>query len=433
MNKTIGEKEFNLNKGNRIPFEAFPNQESWDSFHYRVMKSKLPSPKKRKLTAKRLEDALGEDFSDRQLRDSSYIATEAKKFLMKLFKKEEGRAFPVETTNGMITAQLRGFWGLNTLLNVADRKTRDDHRHHAVDALTVALVSRGNVKHLSDLHKYRMQGRRWEFPDPWKNFRNDADDKVKILIVSHKVNAKVSGQLHNEMFFSDTGRDRVKSGTTYGLYTRRVDLKGLSKSKLQNLLKDKEEIVWDNGERNKRVVLAHLEKHKDFKEYPTFTMPDGTKRKIKHIKILQPKQRSIVAALGPGSGAHVDKDENHHMVIYETPEEKIEFKVVSRFDAAMRLSKHQPVIQRDANTGRFLLSICIGDTLFLPADPEKGTSDRYVIVKSIWESGQLVCSDINDATKGDGGVTRPNPNTLLSSGAEKVSIDPIGRVHPKND
>jgi len=230
-----------------------------------------------------------------------------------------------------------------------------------------------------------------ELDDLWGKLKeHDADDKVKILIVSHKVNAKVSGQLHNEMFFSDTGRDRVKSGTTYGLYTRRVDLKGLSKSKLQNLLKDKEEIVWDNGERNKRVVLAHLEKHKDFKEYPTFTMPDGTKRKIKHIKILQPKQRSIVAALGPGSGAHVDKDENHHMVIYETPEENIAFKVVSRFDAAMRLSKHQPVIQRDANTGRFLLSICIGDTLFLPADPGKGTSDRYVTITSLWGDGRII-------------------------------------------
>jgi len=91
------------------------------------------------------------------------------------------------------------------------------------------------------------------------------------------------------------------------------------------------------------------------------------------------------------------------------------------------------VIQRDADIGRFLRSICIGDTLFIPADSGKGTSDRYVIVKSIWGSGQLVCKGINDATKGQEGVIRPNPNTLLSSDAEKVSIDPIGRIHPKND
>ncbi|MFR1031036.1 MAG: hypothetical protein ACLSE6_00235 [Alphaproteobacteria bacterium] len=34
-----------------------------------------------------------------------------------------------------MTAMLRDKWGLNSLINPADRKDRSDHSHHAVDAL----------------------------------------------------------------------------------------------------------------------------------------------------------------------------------------------------------------------------------------------------------------------------------------------------------
>ena len=45
------------------------------------------------------------------------------------------------------------------------------------------------------------------------------------------------------------------------------------------------------------------------------------------------------------------------MVLYQTPDEKIVFDVVSRFDAAMRLSKRQPVIQQNSRKAIFVVFV----------------------------------------------------------------------------
>jgi len=434
MNKTLAEKDFNREKGNRIPYEAF-SDDQWKLFIARVRDSKLPPFKKSKLIATQPEDVLGEDFSERQLRDSAYIAREARDFMMKLFKKPEGKAFPVETSNGMITAQLRRFWGLNTLLSDGDKKTRDDHRHHAVDALAVSLVSRGGVKNLSDRHKFFMQGTKIDFPPPWDGFREEAEENLSKVVVSHKVQSKVSGKLHDEMVYGSTTGLRKKSGVNYRIFTRRVDLQSLSKSKLKSLAEDKLEVLWDNSHRNKKVVMAHLLKHGDFKEYPSFKLPSGESRQIEHLKLLEPKNPELMTSHGRNQ-AHVIKNENHHMVLYQTPDEKFVFDVVTRFDAAMRLSKRQPVIQKNNGNNQFLMSICSGETLFIPANQEQSTKNRYVNVVSLESDGRIKFRDINQAAKNSKGevvIERESYKTLIGLGVEKVTIDPIGKIFPKND
>ena len=316
---------------------------------------------------------------------------------MKLFKKPEGKAFPVETSNGMITAQLRRFWDMNRFLSDGDKKTRDDHRHHAVDALAVSFVTRGAVKNLSVRHKYGMEGRDKDFPLPWSGFRDDAEENLSKVVVSHKVQTKISGKLHDEMVYGSTHETRKKSGVNYSIFTRRVDLQSLSKSQLKNLAEDKLEVLWDDGLRNKKVVIDHLSKHGDFKEYPSFKLPSGKPREIKHLKLLEPKKPELVTSLGRNQ-ANVIKNENHHMVLYQTPDEKIVFDVVSRFDAAMRLSKKQPVIQQNSGKGQFIMSLVKGDTLLIPPDPENDQEEQYLLVESIWDNGQIVTKEINDAS-----------------------------------
>ena len=209
-----------------------------------------------------------------------------------------------------------------------------------------------------------------------------------------------------------------------------MDLSGLSKSQIKNLLEGTLEVLWDNGGRNKKLILEHLNKHGDFKDYPSFILPSGEKRQIKHIKILEAMKPELVSPIGTNSRAHVVKNENHHMVLYESSEERILFEVVSRFDAAMRLSKKVPVVQMNNDKGRFLMSICIGDTLFLPEDQNQGTPDRYVVVNSLWDSGIVIYKDAFNSTKD---VERKIGGVLIRNGAEKVTVDPIGRVFSKND
>ena len=91
-----------------------------------------------------------------------------------------------------MTSNLRQKWGLNEILNKEENeKTREDHRHHAVDALVMAC---SKVSYLQELSKWNRYNRRYdlkEFPMPWEGFRNQAEQKIENILVSHKKLSKV--------------------------------------------------------------------------------------------------------------------------------------------------------------------------------------------------------------------------------------------------
>jgi len=430
-NKTLCEAEFNNHKDKRIPFEAFGKNE-WGEFVMRVKKSKLPFYKKTKLMAKSLTDVFGEGFTDRQLIDTAYVAREARDFLLPLFEKKEGKALPVETSNGMITSQLRGLWRLNSLLNDENKKTRDDHRHHAIDALVVAMVSPGVAKQMSDFSKRYQKGNEAQFPPPWLTFRGDIEEAIDSIVVSHKVQSKISGGLHHETVYGYTKQTRKKQGIEYGIFYRRLNLNEAKEGIIKKLKEGSDEFIWDDGGRNKEVIIKHLKKYGDFKKYPEFRMKNGEKRKIKYIKEIVPQKQKLMTGIGKDNASYVIKQENHHMVIYETPEGDKKSEVVSLFDASKRLSKKQPVVQRDLSKGRFIMSLTKGDTLRVPDDKETD-KNKYILVESIWESGQIVTTDVTDATGERKNKTQKMAHSWINEGGEKVTVDPIGRVYPKND
>ncbi len=121
----------------------------------------------------RKED-IPQDFVNRQLQESRYIARKAKQILNKVCRE-------VNSTSGNITETLRRLWGWNDVLtNLALPKfrkhglteeitiglngnsskkeiipgwnKRDDHRHHAIDALVVACTKQGFIQRLNTLN-----------------------------------------------------------------------------------------------------------------------------------------------------------------------------------------------------------------------------------------------------------------------------------------
>ncbi|HAN38909.1 MAG TPA: type II CRISPR RNA-guided endonuclease Cas9, partial [Chitinophagaceae bacterium] len=116
---------------------------------------------------------LWESFIDRQLRETQYIARKAREIFEKI-------CHQVTTTEGSVTAELRRLWGWDdVLMNLQlpkyralgltrvkewksdhGRKThqkeeiigwtkRDDHRHHAIDALVVACTKQGYIQRIN--------------------------------------------------------------------------------------------------------------------------------------------------------------------------------------------------------------------------------------------------------------------------------------------
>ncbi|GBU20980.1 CRISPR RNA-guided endonuclease Cas9 [Fibrobacteres bacterium R8-0-B4] len=117
------------------------------------------------------EKDIPDGFIDRDIRDTQYIAKYAKTMLEKLVKS-------VVSTTGSITDRLREDWQLidvmkelnwdkyknlglteeftgkdgHRIRKIKDWTKRNDHRHHAMDALTVAFTKRAFVQYLNNLN-----------------------------------------------------------------------------------------------------------------------------------------------------------------------------------------------------------------------------------------------------------------------------------------
>lgn len=447
-NKTLCRKDVNIAKGARTPFEYFQTRpaKEWDDVKQRL----------EKLTAKRgdrdgfspgkvkrflRETPLDNDFVARQLTDTSYAARQAVDFL-KLLWPDQGIAAPVrvQTVSGRVTAHCRKYWGLNHILADDGEKTRDDHRHHAVDALVVACVDPGVTLRLSRFFQQKNDPtvQHPHLAPPWPSIRADAQQAVAAVVVSHRVRKKVSGPLHKDTVYGDTKIDEKTKSGDYRLYvtTKKVELlsKGGKKDDETGKADEETEDQRSKGEISaicdpavRRIVKAWVEAHggdpkKAFADgYPRVS-PNGPE--IRKVRLLVKRRPELMATVSTG---FAQLGENHHVAVYRLPDGKVDFDPVSLLEAAQRLSRREPVVRRSAPGTEFVMSLSKGDAVLFPPGKRHG----LWIVQGIKANGQIELWRAADAR----GATafRPRPSAILRDGGRKVQVDPIGRIRPAND
>ncbi len=206
MNKLVCHRDCNQLKGQRTPYEWLAGAQPGE--YDRVCQSarSLPYPKYRRFLQKELE--LGK-FIASQLVDTSYIARATSVYLGCLFDKPHH----VLGLKGQLTAELRQQWGLNDILNSQGLvvKSREDHRHHAIDALIVALTDRSPLGQLTRIRKdggTRRTGEALAFP--WEDFRDQVVQRINAVNVSHRTERKVAGALHEETLYGQNKNDQGK-------------------------------------------------------------------------------------------------------------------------------------------------------------------------------------------------------------------------------
>lgn len=287
-NKTLEARQINIEKSNKTAFD-FVAEKYGDAYladyqariELMCKNGSISNTKKAKLLMRECEIPQG--FIERDLRDTQYISRKAKEML------EEIVPFVVSTT-GSITDRLREDWQLVDVMRelnwekydklgmtyyttdsdgrkipkIKDWTKRNDHRHHAMDALTIAFTRRSYIQYLNNLNAripksefqntntvladygisdipksqhtpvvmsvelnqmYRDSKGRLRFvpPMPLDEFRSAAKDKLEEILVSMKAKGKVTtrntniskkrvgtnrkvqltprGQLHNETVY----------------------------------------------------------------------------------------------------------------------------------------------------------------------------------------------------------------------------------------
>jgi CRISPR-associated endonuclease Csn1 len=429
-NKTLCRKDINVAKGNRLPIDYFgKDSEAWrqakDRIWKMVGKGGMSPGKAKRFCAESMPD----DFADRQLNDTGYAARQAAEFLKRLWPDVGPHAkVKVQPVTGRVTAQLRRLWGLNGILGKDGEKTRADHRHHAIDALVVACADGGYTQKLSQYFKAESENRRQQpdatpdealLPKPWKHIREDAERAVAKIVVSHRVRKKVSGPLHKETTYGDTGIDVTNSNGTYRLFVTRKRLEALTRGNLEE--------IRDLGTR--QVVKTWVADHGgDLKKAFASLPPRGPEGPpIRKVRLIAPQKMDAMAELKTGFAT---TGNNHHVAIFRQPDEKIEHEVVSLFDAIKRVTERRPVIRSLSDGGgKLIMSLSLSDTFYIPEGEKAG----YWTVKSISGNGQIFSKPINNADPSQSGTWGPSPAPLIRLGARKVSVDPIGRVRPARD
>lgn len=178
-NKTLAHRKCNANKNDMTAYDFMKtkSKQDFDKYVERVNQLYADRIISRSKYNKLLmsEDDIPSNFIDRQLRESQYIATKAREILQTI-------CYNVWSTSGTVTAELRHLWGWDDITmnlqmpkykelgltemvewtsdhgkNVHSKEVitgwtkRDDHRHHAIDALTIACTKQGFIQRFNTL------------------------------------------------------------------------------------------------------------------------------------------------------------------------------------------------------------------------------------------------------------------------------------------
>lgn len=289
-NKVLVPRQANLNKSNQTAFDYMETKGEDAMSKYKSViddlyeKKKISKAKYQKLQKRSSE--IGEGFIERDLRDSQYIAKKAKELLF-------GITRSVVSSSGQITDRLREDWDLVNIMKelnlpkyralgltemeerkygqkvevIKDWTKRNDHRHHAMDALTIAFTKRSFIQYLNNLNARRNEksddtisnakgrtsmdtsklklstrdvlgieeketeiriddqgNKKRVFKLPIANFRQAAKEHLENVIVSHKAKNKVVTKNKNKVRGSNkvqdalTPRGQLHKETVYGKY-----------------------------------------------------------------------------------------------------------------------------------------------------------------------------------------------------------------------
>ncbi len=253
--------------------------------------------KYKKLLLREIE--LGKGFIERDLRDTQYIAKKAKQMLLTISK-------TVISTSGSVTDRLREDWDLVNIMQelnfdkykklgltetiskkdgskkerIVDWSKRNDHRHHAMDALTIAFTKHSHIQYLNNLNARRKEdklgkeiyaieqketyisidddgNKKRKFKLPIQSFRTEAKEHLENILVSNKAKNKVvtknkntikttnglksvieltpRGQLHKETVYSKINRYETKEEKVSAKFTLETILL-VSKIKIREAL-----------------------------------------------------------------------------------------------------------------------------------------------------------------------------------------------------
>ena len=447
-NKTVAYREWNRLKRNLTPSEAaalYPDKFNQDDM---IARTKTMPPNKRW----RFEEDAKERFDDeeqflaRQLKETQYLGVMTRRYLKKINPANpEQKEMDVWVTTGRLTAELRRKWGLHLGTNY---KNRDDHRHHALDACVIGVIDRALIKKLATAaardEEAGVERVLADVEQPFDGFSDQANARVRKVIISHRPDHSIGGQLHEDAAYGLV-RENVENinrgETDIGNVVIRRAVTSLTPKQIGQV---RDLQIRQALEQVLYQAMQDWPDAKDFKKHfpaalANWSRETGTRR----VRTLKPESSIIPIDHTPDGKRYkyIVPGSNHHMDIVETPDGKWHGVAQSTFEAnqeAIAKKKGETITEKWQTiypNAKFIMRVHKGDTLQLEDNGENKIK-RVVILhvkgNCLWlcehqEAGNLAKrhASKDDPFRWD----FANIAKLKSRRARRVRIDSAGRVH----
>lgn len=216
-----------------------------------------------------------EGFSRRQGAGIGLVGKYAGLYLKSLFHRKDDRTKSnVRVVKGATTAEYRKMWGIQ---DEYEKKSRDNHIHHCIDAIVIACISPGEynetARYYQQYEEYeRGRANKPQFKKPWPTFTEDIKALGKELLVVHDTPDNMpkqsrkkiktpKGIIHQQ---GDTARGSLHSDTYYGAIEKDGEIRYVVRRALSSLEKmtEVDNIVDETVKERVKAAIAE----KGFKE-----------------------------------------------------------------------------------------------------------------------------------------------------------------------
>jgi len=439
-NRTLCLKEFNRQKTNRTPWEAWGDTGQWDTIAANL--KNLPGNKAWRFAPDAMERFEGEnDFSERALKDTQYLSRIARAYLDTLYDGGDHKRH-VYAVPGRMTEMLRRHWGLNSLLPDKDgavkAKNRTDHRHHAIDAAVVAATDHSLINRISKAAgRDELIGNAAEdvartTKEPWDGFRADIRAQLAEITVSHRAD---HGRIDREG--RKSGRDsttgQLHNDTAYGIID---DQTVVSRAPLLSLKPGDIELTTmgknlrDSYLQRKLALVCKGKVGKDLEEaLRKFAANEGPYQGIRHVRLMESLQASARVEIADASGKPVKAykgDSNYCYEIWRLPDGKPKAQVITTYEA------HGETLRRPHPAAKRLLRVFKRDMVAIEREGERIIC--YVQAMHVANGLYLAPhteanADARNRDKSDSfRFFQMSAGSLLKAKIRRVFVDEMGRL-----
>jgi CRISPR-associated endonuclease Csn1 len=275
------------------------------------------------------------------------------------------------------------------------KKNRDDHRHHAIDAIAIALTEQGYLQRLSTYNAQRKQKQRHKldstekFPEPWVGFNEDVKIAATQILISHNKNSKtltknkkgfsVRGQLHKENVFGKRQAPNQEGG-----YHRRNKITELKNNKhvgkvvdvaIRNLIEKHLENGFNIDIRNPKGYSIPKDAFYKDGEWQLF-LPNKRGDSVPIKKVRMKEAFGNALQLKTNLNQYVNPRNNHHVLIYEDFDGNLKEDVVQFWTVVERKLQNESIYQLPEDGKLMVTALEINDNYLLGLSDKEYESNK---------------------------------------------------------